>query len=369
MTARTVNQSGGPAPDYSTLNAAVAASTAADTIEIQGTWSADDTTQVTWNVAVIVTADSSSQQIGAPWVSGGTEYRHRVTDAVEHAFIVTADVDITGINIQSDATGAGAVSDELFRAAGAYGCVITNCMLGFTTNTDQQDIWYTETFTTRTLTFEQCFFYDVGRSIIDNAWATGGGTLTINFNSCGSFNIGADGARYDGCWYGQSGAENTSTINVNAHNCLIHVSDLNAFALESTSDTFNIDCTYSIANIATTAISVNEDSEDLTGTVGSRTWATSTAGGDEVLLTNITSGTYNPALVNDATNNDAQTFHAVVTDAGLTIPTLDILGQERDKATPSFDCGPSALTLAAGGGTTHQGPLGRVLLGALGGPI
>lgn len=343
MSDASIQQSGG---DFTSINAFIAdaGTVATDTGTISGTWSASDTTSVTWNKAVIIVATGGSVQIGKPWVSGGTEYRH--VEGAGHAFTVTANVNITGINIQSDSTG---VSDELFRAAGADGCVITDCQLGFTGNTDQQDIWYTETFTTRTLTFEQCFFYDVGRSIIDNAWATGGGTLTINFNSCGSFNIGADGARHDGCWYGQSGAENTSTINVNAHNCLIHVSDLNAFALESTSDTFNIDCTYSIANIATTAISVNEDSEDLTGTVGSRTWATSTAGGDEVLLTNITSGTYNPALVNDATNNDAQTFHAVVTDAGLTIPTLDILGQERDKATPSFDVGPSALTLAAGG--------------------
>ena len=182
-TARTVNQGGTTPPDYGSLNAAVADSTAADTIEIQGTWSADDTTGVTWNVAVIVTADSSAKQIGRPWASGDTHYRLRPTSG--HVFTVTADVDLTNIDVQSESSG---VSDEIFRAAANYNATITNCMLGFTGNVDQQDVWYIEDNGTKTVTFEQCFFYDVGRSIIDQT-AGSSGTFTVNFNSCGSYNI------------------------------------------------------------------------------------------------------------------------------------------------------------------------------------
>ena len=89
MAVLTVKQSGG---DYTTLNAAVAAAIASDTISIEGAWTADDTTSVTWDVATSVTADASSKQIGRPWASGDTHYRLRPTSG--HVFTVTADVDL-----------------------------------------------------------------------------------------------------------------------------------------------------------------------------------------------------------------------------------------------------------------------------------
>jgi len=365
MSARTVNQGGTTPPDYGSLNAAVADSTAADTIEIQGTWSADDTTGVTWDVAVIVTADSSAKQIGRPFQSGDTHYRLRPTSG--HVFTVTADVDLTNIDVQSESSG---VSDELFRAAANYNATFTNCMLGFTGNVDQQDVWYCEATGTKTLNFIQCFFYDVGRSIVDQ-WNGGeGGTFTINFNSCGSYNIGANGAREDGSWGGFATTASGDTIDVNAHNCLMHHSDVNVFAASSSNPTINVDGHYCLISTASGSLALFTDTEVDTGSGYSYVWGTTTAGGLEVLLTNLTSGTYNPALVDDTTNNDAQTFHTTVTSAGLTIPTLDIIGQERDKAAPSFDVGPYALTLAAGGaGTWPKGPLSRLFLTPFGGPI
>ena len=342
---------------YPTLNAAVAVASAANTIEIQGTWDNDDTTSVVWDVAVIVTADSDSKQIGKPFVSGDTHYRHR--EGAGHAFTVTAAVDITDLDIQSDSSGT---SDELFRAAGDDAITLKNCMLGFTGNTDQPDVVYNEDNSTKTYLFEQCFFYDVGRSIVD-VFGSGTGTHTVNFNSCGSFNIGANGGRAEGCWYGHTDSGTNDTVNVNMHNCLIHVTDENAVTIESgSSGTYNSDCAHSITNITSANLVDDFDTDVQTSLLVSATWATSTAGGDEVLLTNITSTTYDPALVNDSTNNDAQTRHATVTDAGLTIPDLDILGQTRDKATPSFDCGPHALTLAAAGGGPAGGKKGVIAL-------
>ena len=350
MADKTVNEGATTPPDYSTLNAAVAAATTGQTIEIQGTWDSDDTTSVAWDVDAIVTADADAKQQGRPYNAStdatGGPYRHR--EGSGHAFTVTndADVTITGINIQSD---SGNTSDELFRSAGAAGCVITNCQLGFTGNTTEQDVWYTESESTRTLDFIQCFFYDVGRSVVDFISPSNNtATLTINFNSCGSFNIGADGARSDGCIVGIDTLQANNTIAIRSHNCLFDVDDFYLFSASDTTGAWTVHCNYSILSIEVAAIANNKDSEDVVGSVGGYTWTTTPSTGDQVGLTNITSGTYDPALVDDA-DNDAQTFHATVTDAGLTIPDLDILGQTRDKATPSFDCGPSALTLAAGG--------------------
>lgn len=348
MSTRTVNQGGGPAPDYSNLNAAVDDSMATDTIEVQNTWSADDTTQVVWNVAVSVTADAAAKQIGRPFQSGDTHYRHRVTSG--HSFVVTAEVDITDLDIQSDSSG---VSDELFRAAGSDGGTLTNMMLGFTGNTDQQDVWYTEDNSTKTIEFEQCFFYDVGRTIVDQ-WSGGGsGTMTVKFNSCGGYNIGANGGRAGGSWVGVDNSNSGDTIAVFAHNCLCHGAALYIFSTNSVNPTFNVDANYCITNEISANFIVGEDSEDVVGSDFEYTWtaAADPGTGDFVGLTNITSGTYDPALTDHA-NNDAKGFHAVLTDAGLTIPPLDILGQTRATGAPPtnfFDCGPSALTLAAGG--------------------
>ena len=335
----------GTGKTYATVELAMIDAIAGDTISIESTWSGDDATQVNYDVAAIIIVDASSKQIGRPFQSGDTHYRHRVTSG--HAFVVTADVDITDVDIQSDSS---TTSDEIFRAAANYNATITNCMLGFTGNVDQQDVWYCEDNGTKTVTFEQCFFYDVGRSIVDQT-AGSSGTFTVNFNSCGSFNIAANGGRNAGMWFG-SLAGASATIVVNAHNCLLHhasgISDRTVACASGATVTAHFN--YCIGNNPTTDLFSDVDTTDTVGTVGSYTWtaAADPGTGDFVGLVNITSGTYNPALTDHA-NNDAKGFHAVVTDAGLTIPDLDILGQTRDKTTPLFDVGPSALTLAAGG--------------------
>ena len=341
MAVITVKSSGG---DYATLKDAVDNATASDTISIEGTWGGDDTTGITWDVATSVTADASSKQIGRPWASGDTHYRLRPTSG--HVFTVTADVNLTNLDVQSESSG---VSDELFRAAGTANGTLTNCMLGFTGNVDQQDIWYTEDNSTKTVSFVQCFFYDVGRSVVDTVTGGQSGTLTVNYNSCGSYNNGADGAREDGCWFGSSNTNSGDTIVINAHNCLCAINDLSVF-VAATQPTFTVNANYCITSVGVANLVENNDSGDETGSVGNYTWtaAADPGTGDFVGLVNITSGTYNPALTDHA-NNDAKGFHAVVTDAGLTIPELDIIGQTRDKTTPLFDVGPYALTLAAGG--------------------
>lgn len=301
-------------------------------------WDDDDATAVTWDKAVIIVANSDAKQIGKPWVSGGTEYRHRVASG--HAFTVTADVDITDINIQSDSSTG---SDELFRAAGTYSGTITNCMLGFTGTTSEQDIWYSNDSATKTISFVQCFIYDVDRAIVHIQTSGETGTVTINWNACGALGVGM--------WFRTTSNDTNNTFDCNAQSCLLNATDAAAFVATTSNPTLNVDAPRCITNIANeAALGSFDDTIDTTGTLFAATWRTSTGGGDEVLLVNITSTTYDPNLVDDETNNDAQSRHATRTDATLEIPAFDILGQERDITTPLFDCGPHALTLAAGGG-------------------
>ncbi len=342
MATYTIKQSGG---DFSSINAFIAdgATVATDIGSIEGTWSVDDTTSVTWNKAVVIVADSSSKQSGRPWRSGDTTYRHR--EASGHAFTCTAAIDITGINIQSDSTGT---SDELFRATTPADSTFTNCQLGFTGNTDQQDIYYLDTTETITLTFEQCFFYDAGRSVINQSNASGAFTNTVNFNSCGSLNISANGGKGDGSWFGYANTNTGTTVTINAQNCLLTTADTYIFGGTSSNPVYTINATYCVSETSSLNLAASEDTQTLTGTEFSYTWVDAvTAAGSEVGMVDITGPDYDPALIDDDTDNEAMSFHSTRTESGLEIPATDIAGQSRDITTPSFDVGPYARTLAA----------------------
>ena len=99
MASYTIKAAGG---DFSSINAFIGdgATNPGDDAEIQGTWASHDTTSVTWNKAVFITADADSKQDGKAWQVGDTTYRHR--EIAGHAFTVSADVDIEDINIISD---------------------------------------------------------------------------------------------------------------------------------------------------------------------------------------------------------------------------------------------------------------------------
>jgi hypothetical protein len=326
---------------YSTLNSAVAAASATDTINITGTWSSHDTTNVTWDVAVSVRADSDSKVAAVAWNTGDTTYRLRPTSG--HVFTVTADVDIHDINVISDSSGT---SDELFRNLGGYEVDLRRCHLGFSGNTDQQDIVYTEADSgTNSFSFESCTFFDVGRSVVD-AYGCTGGTWTISFNGCTSYNVGANGGRADGCWVGQSASG--ATWNIKAFHNLMSVDDDFVFGFE---EDVTLDSDYNITNISDanyiSSFPGSETKND-TGSQFSKTFVEGDPASGQIGLRDITTTPYDLRIYDDATDNLAQDFHSVETGAnsGLAIPN-DIVGTVRG-ASEDHDCG--AFEIAAVGG-------------------
>ena len=344
--------------DFASLNAAVAEGAGA--ITISGDWAGDDTTDVTWDSACTVRISGDSlNKVGKPGRAAGSYRLVKPNAGADHVFTVSADVDIWDMDIMSDSEGA---SDEIFRV-GTNEVDITckRCHIGFSGNVNHQDVVYYEGDNdTVEFTFESCMFYDIGRSIIDCYIATGN-TITVNFNSCSSFNIGIDGAREDGCWYGAYNSGAASTVTVNAFNCLIEYDTLSEVAFASNANdggTLNVDYCISKGDNGT-----GDAAGDLAGnwdTVNqgngneySKTWVEGDPGAGQVGLIDITGSPYDQRLFDDAAQNLAQDNHSVETgpDSGLSIPN-DIVGTVRG-ASEDHDVG--AFEIAAAGTNVSAG--------------
>lgn len=362
MASYTIKQSGG---DFSSINAFIgdAGTVASDVGNIEGGWSSADTSGVTWNKAVTVQAnDSSSKQAGRPWATGGTTYRHKVASG--HAFTVSANVILKDFTIESDSTG---VSDEIFRTSSNITTLdCTRMHLGFSGNTDQQDVLYVASGGTlsTSATFEQCFFFDVGRSIVDDYQSQG--SYEINFNSCASYNIGANGGRSGASWVGIDGQSSVGDVNINAHNCLFNTETQFVFRQDGGLLTFDISATYCISETTSDDLTANQDSEVTTGTQWSHTWADTDQGsGDYVIMEDVTTSPYDPRLQDFGnSNNEAQDSHTTASGSGLTIPGTDIVGISRPQNT-NYDIGIFEIEVAKVGGSMPSNPLS----GSLGGPL
>jgi len=344
----TIKQAGG---DFSSINAFIAdaGTVAGDIGTIDGQWTVDDTTAVTWNEAVIITAIGLSKQSGRPWRTGDTTYRHRVTTG--HAIDLTAAVDISEINIQSESTVS---SDEILHVSSInHNTTVKNCQLGFTGNIIQQDIMTAQGIeTTVVVLFEQCFFYDVGRTIYNFQNTGAEVTIVVNFNSCAALNIGANGAGADAAWFASNNNQNASTFTISAHNCLCTSEDVHIISNSAAQPDNIFKGTYCLSEVGVPpAFYDNEHASSVTtGTGFNYTWteAADPGAGDFVGMLDITGGDYDPTLT-DHPNNNAIRFHTVATGpapASLTIPDFDITGQQRDK-TVGFDVGPHAITVVS----------------------
>jgi hypothetical protein len=331
---------------FSTLNSAIADSGTGngDTINITGSWTGDDTTPVTWNHNLTVTTDSESK-VQQPH-SGRTGGSYRLRPTSGHAFTVTNDVTMTGVDIQNAATG---VSDEVFRCGtGVENVSLTRCILGFASEVDQQDILYQDKDSfTYTISLESCIFYEVGRSIVD-LYASTSCTITVNINSCSGYNIGGQGGRSGGTWVGCDNCNN-STITVNMFNNLVGYEMHNAVAEDTTFSSSTLNSDYNIL-----ALSDFQDYFDTHNNVGDGLLYTFTddadpGTGDKVGLSDVTTQPYDFELTDHA-NNDAKGFHTTGTgsNSGLSIP-LDVLGNTNSSP---YDVG--AFAIQAAGGTTVQ---------------
>jgi hypothetical protein len=344
------------AGDYASLNAAIADASDGNTITISGSWSGDDTTDVSMNTTVTVNVTGTSQNNnGYPGRASGS-YRLVKADAgADHVFTFSGDKSITinDMDIMSDSTG---VSDEIFSVGDNDSDITcTRCHIGFSGNTDQQDIvYFTDDSVTVTWTFTSCMFYDVGRSIID-IYDVSGSTITVNFNSCSSFNIGANNSRNLGAWVGVDALGGTPTIVVNAFNCLIEydIGSEIAFAVDSgPTATLNADYCISRGSSGSGKFYNAFDTVNVgNGNLYDYTWTADAdpGSGDKVGLRDITTSPYDQRLTDHA-NNDAIDVHSVETgpDSGLALPS-DILGTARGAA-ESHDIG--AFEVAAAGGIT-----------------
>ena len=332
MAEYTIKQSGG---NFSSINGFIGdgGTNAGDVGNIEGTWSSADTTAVTWNKAVTVKAnDSSSKQAGRPWKSGDTTYRHIRTGS-GHAFTCTANVDLRDITIHSDTTGT---SDEIFRADSNYTThTVKNCHLGFDNGNSQNDVIYVDSSgAPATITFEQCFFYAVERSIVDDYQA--GEDYTINFNCCASYDIGGSGSREDGCWFGILPSGNP-TITINMQGCLCAgIQDTNVINFA-----YSVDGTFTVnadGIISETSQANFVDAEDTANYDSNCSWSVTFVTGNpaagQVGLEDITTAPYDPRLYDDA-DNIAIDVHSTGTGAnsGLVIPSTDIVGTSRPQNT------------------------------------
>ena len=345
MATFTVGQTGGPTYDYSTLDAAFGGASVTD-IEIQGTWSVDDSAFVAADVAVSVTCDTDSHN---PGYISTTCYRLKTTaNGTSASVTVTADCTFDGIAVENQRTDT---SDECFRIdANNVDLVVKNVVGGFATaESDEQDFVYINNRDDCTVLLEQCHVYNVERAGVD-VYSTTAKTNTVTINSCHFYNFG-DGHR-SGSERGGivgSGLNSSATVNFTFRNSLFHfdadadyVCNLNTengthLIDQCITSEDDWDCHFITATVTDSAVSHTWALDDSNGT------------GNYVIIEGV-----KDLRIRDFGNtyNEAQDRHSVLTDESVTIPTLDIVGTTRvSGGSPAqgtgYDLG--AFEISAGG--------------------
>jgi hypothetical protein len=339
---------------YSSLNAASTAASTGDTIRIEGTWAAADTTNCTISVAdLTISCDADSKMVGYEAASP-TNYRLKPTSG--NAVLLNASGTVfDGIEIGSESTG---VSDECVRInTSSVTVTAQNSLIYFGSRTDQQDLFYTNNKSgSHVINLTNVIGYNAYRAVVD---AYIDQTFTVNINSCHFYNIGNTGsANSRSGVVGYRGGSGTATVN--AFNSLFHTAgSYPAFTGSSnTTSTLTIDrCITNYIEFENSGAQWN--TVNITNSTVSATWATSGAAGDYVVVANLTAGSEDLRLVDDA-NNDAQDKHSATSGAGLSMPSTDLLGTTRPQNTV-YDVG--AFEIVAGGGTTLVMTIGESVAG------
>jgi hypothetical protein len=352
MATLTVKQSGG---DYTTLAAAVAAAANGDTIEISGTWTADESTSTTIAVTAL---DLTIQAVGDSKCNGQVSastghYRLRYTGtgyALEHTDNYgTLIIDGLEIILDSETT-----STRLFYGTPSGGnltVIVQNCLL-YATNSvaGQRGINIQNNSITRatTLNVINSIFFGFGRSAIyqGSAYTSATGVRTVNINSC--------------TVYGCGSIDEIGGIEFRDNNdgCTSYVNIFNTISMDNTGDDYAISGDYSgnpvwdIHNSIASDTSIASRDASASGCLASRT-ATDSASpgtGDWVIFEDKTNNPVDLRLKNNATDNDAQQMHTSGSGAGLTMPTTDIAGTNRPQVT-NYDCGAFEVVSVSGPAT------------------
>lgn len=357
MPTYTVRQSGG---DYSTLAAALAGVSSGDTISIEGSWTADDTSAVTINKDITIQVTGDSQHPGY-WDETQNHYR-LVVSSGSHCLTLNGAYSATldGLAVEQATTSDN--SAECFRCVPGTSDAVTikNCLIWSSqaagASTANQDGVYLGYHTSiGTVTFENCIIIGAKRGGIEmqNNYNTSGNSGTVNVNSCTLWNNGrysgtGDGDTGGGVAFGTAGSGNNSNFTVNVHNTI---------SIENVTTSAHDDYRDSATSVfrATWNISYSVDSDNSiagvdgsgSGNLASRTATdnTSPGAGDWIIFEDVTSSPYDLRLVDNA-ENDAQDAHAVATAESLTIPGTDIVGTSRPQNT-NYDIGAFEISSGA----------------------
>jgi hypothetical protein len=353
MATWTVQQSGG---DYTTLNAALSnASTGPnDTINIQGSWTAADTTSAT-----IIDDGLTIQCLGASkhpgyYDTAQNHYRLRTTGS-GHSLTLSGNFGATidGISIEQAGTTTSA---EGFRCVPGSTKTVTikNSLLWCSTSTSQQDCIYTGfNATIGTVDIQNSMIWRGHRGGVhsqNSFTANHGGAWKINSSTIWGCGGEADGGNL---LFATSTGGGSTTFAIDCHNCDCvgkgagtGSRDYRDFRQGNGTGPLSWDVSYSIDSDG----SIAAETDGGTGNLASRTATdnTSPGAGDWVIFEDITTSPFDFRLVNNA-ENDAQDMHAVATAHGLTIPATDIIGTARPQAT-NYDCGAFEIAVVVGGG-------------------
>ncbi len=319
---------------------------AGDTIEISGDWTSttDTTAAIVADDNITIRTKASDEARHAGVDNEGSNYELAVSAA--HCITVNnTGCVIDGLIIKQDGTGQ---SDEGVRMATAGGTLtVKNTIVWADTADDQQDGVYAPAISC-TIILEQCFIYGFWRGGLHAQNFSGTASYTITVNSCGFWDNGHS-TRSDFGFIGGGFVitQNTGTSTIDVHNTWSLENDTGSGGNKDYQESFagGGTVTWGIGFSADSDNSIATQDGGGTGNLANRTLREATAGGDEVLVVDITTAPYDLTLVDDSTNNDAQDAHTTATAEGLTIPSTDIAGTSRPQNT-NHDIGPFEIVAA-----------------------
>jgi len=374
----TVQEDGGG--DFLTLNAALS-DVAIDTnhfIEIQGSWTNDDTAACTVaDTGLTIRTAGTSKHAGLVVNDGASSEGHYRLVKTSGGHCITVNQTGCTINDLVVKQGQTGASDECIRMAASGGATlnINSCIIwgsvGGSSN-DQNGIFASGI--TCTINVTNCQVYGFSRSGICSQGGANA-TITYNINSCSIWDNGYDDNDYDtgGCATKQSNSNATTLWNIYNTICVgnhtssantgnaTNAADFNDNAASGSTVTWNID--YSIGS----DLSLSAQDSGAVGSLEQHNHTddnTKSSDGDWVIFEDITSTPFDLRLQSH-TYNEAENMHSTGTGAGLSIPSTDIVGTSRATA---YECGSFTIAVA-GGGANPKGPLGHPFLGPFGGPI
>lgn len=336
MAAYTIKQSAG---DFSTIASAMAdaGTVSGDTFTIEGSWTVDDTAAVTVSDPNLTVTTDASSKVDPTDLASPSHYRLRHAGGSTCISIGDNNFNIDGVEINQASTTTAGAKGIRWNISGATSLLtVKNCVLWATVEYTQQDgIYYS---LSGILNIENCILFGFGRAGLHLQNGSEVRTTIFNVNSCTS-------CKNTNSNFAARQNSTGSTITCNAFNSNLGSITDTGGDIGSTG-TFETEITWDLHQCVVEDTSTSEDSGAV-GCLTSRTLRDATAGGDEVLVQDITgSAPFDLTLIDDDTNNDAQEMHTAGSGAGMSMPTTDIMGNTRSSP---YSCGAFHVVAAAAG--------------------